>query len=238
MTHIQRLLAAILLACGLAAFAPVMPAPIQNTIIASAKAGTYEDDVFPRGYPRWGTSIRTHEDRNIRYGRAHRGGHVHHSGHAQGSRLVAIGTYRHVYRSAAFAGERSAVRGRATCGTPRCYSRPSRPVMKSACRTGCNPKPACSTCKAGAKQTINERNNANVKVIGSPGANVVVIQGGPKTQVISGGPAAGSASAGGKLIAGYAPKTLTTFSCEGKPRGVPIACGAASPNGLCFCKEK
>lgn len=35
------------------------------TTFGPAFAGTYEDNVFPRGFPRWGSSPRHYEDRNI-----------------------------------------------------------------------------------------------------------------------------------------------------------------------------
>ena len=45
-------------------------APAPFSLVTPASAGTYEDNVFPRGFPRWGSSPRYHEDRNLRPRRA------------------------------------------------------------------------------------------------------------------------------------------------------------------------
>ena len=155
-----------LIAFVLLLFAAVMPPAIQGVVIASASAGTYEDNVFRPGEPRWGSSPRFYEDRNIH----HRGGGFEQDGRQEFDNVShsrSFVRWRRFIGVRRVAGPAPVVQGqpRARCGG-RCIT--ARPT----CGTRCKPK--CSTCGsvAGTRQT-NTAKVSGVKSVVKGDGNTV-----------------------------------------------------------------
>lgn len=190
----KRFTIAIPLACGMLVMAPAMPTPIQSLTVTAALAGTYEDNVFPRGFPRWGSSPRFHEDRNRQYqGGMQRGGHF-------GQQSQGFGA---VSQSGCGGG---CVTARPTCGT-RC---------KPKCTTGCNAAGLrqANTAKVsniksvikGDNNTVNQTVNVNQINVNGVAARAPASSGGGVGTVFR-GTAKGSANMAGMQL------SVTTVTC-------------------------
>ncbi|OGG49135.1 hypothetical protein A3C18_03545 [Candidatus Kaiserbacteria bacterium RIFCSPHIGHO2_02_FULL_54_11b] len=223
----MRTFAHAMFATALALLSIVAPASAQRYDQGGVIPGSADDYSFRNG--RW---VRNRHHGHFRQRQQHFGATSSRSSYYYRWRRV---TVRHAVPAPVVREQRPITRS-ARCGNRCPTARPQRVVLPARCGTRCKPKPTCTTCKAGARQRIKQQNNAGVTVKGSPGANVVVIQGATAVQTA---PGVGGSTSTVQAIAGWAPKTLTNWSCAGKPRDVPLACGKeASPKtGLCFCKK-
>lgn len=162
---------AFLIACALLLGAPAIPAAIQSVVITSASAGTYEDNVFRPGEPRWGSSPRHwhYEDRNLRgTGSANWGGHRAVHGRTTHSREVEVSGFRRLIGVRRYAAPVAQEQPRARCGGSCTVARPT---CGSRCRVVA--KPRCSTCGIAAPRQTNTAKVSGIKSVVKGDGNTV-----------------------------------------------------------------